>query len=123
MTSDLLMTSLPILLQGLLTTLILSVAAIVGGTLVGLLAAVLRTFGPWGTPRLARLYTELEQETGLATGFKRCGGVTVARTEDRMIQLRRTAATAGISCSTTSKGFGCVSPVEISFSLPSASVR
>jgi len=42
----------------------------------------------------ARLYSELEQETGLATGFKRCGGVTVARTEDRMVQLRRTAANA-----------------------------
>ena len=42
----------------------------------------------------ARLYSELEQETGLATGFKRCGGLTVARTPDRMIQLQRTAATA-----------------------------
>jgi 4-methylaminobutanoate oxidase (formaldehyde-forming) len=42
----------------------------------------------------ARLYSELEQETGLATGFKRCGGVTVARTPDRMVQLQRTAATA-----------------------------
>jgi 4-methylaminobutanoate oxidase (formaldehyde-forming) len=42
----------------------------------------------------AKLYSELEQETGLATGFKRCGGVTVARTEDRMVQLRRTAANA-----------------------------
>ncbi len=42
----------------------------------------------------AELYSELERETGLATGFKRCGGVTVARTEDRMVQLRRTAATA-----------------------------
>ena len=40
------------------------------------------------------LYSELEDETGLATGFNRCGGVTVARTEDRMTQLRRTAATA-----------------------------
>ena len=28
----------------------------------------------------AQLYSELEAETGLATGFKRCGGVTVART-------------------------------------------
>jgi len=49
----------------------------------------------------AQLYSELEQETGLATGFKRCGGVTVARTEDRMVQLRRTAATAesyGLEC-------------------------
>jgi heterotetrameric sarcosine oxidase gamma subunit len=49
----------------------------------------------------ASLYSELEQETGLATGFKRCGGVTVARTPDRMIQLRRTAAAAeafGLEC-------------------------
>jgi heterotetrameric sarcosine oxidase gamma subunit len=43
----------------------------------------------------AQLYTELEEEVGLATGYLRCGGVTVARTEDRMTQLRRTAATAG----------------------------
>ena len=41
-----------------------------------------------------QLYSELESEVGLSTGFKRCGGVTVARTEDRMTQLRRTAATA-----------------------------
>ena len=27
----------------------------------------------------AKLYSTLEEETGLATGFKRCGGVTVAR--------------------------------------------
>src|ERR1700710_804143 len=40
------------------------------------------------------LYSSLEKEVGLSTGFKRCGGVTVARTEDRMTQLRRTAATA-----------------------------
>ncbi len=49
----------------------------------------------------AQLYSTLEEETGLATGFKRCGGVTVARTEDRMVQLRRTAATAevyGLDC-------------------------
>jgi 4-methylaminobutanoate oxidase (formaldehyde-forming) len=44
----------------------------------------------------AQLYSTLEQETGLATGFKRCGGVTVARTEDRMVQLRRTAANAAV---------------------------
>jgi 4-methylaminobutanoate oxidase (formaldehyde-forming) len=41
-----------------------------------------------------QLYAELESETGLTAGYKRCGGVTVARTEDRMIQLRRTAANA-----------------------------
>ncbi len=41
-----------------------------------------------------QLYAELEAETGLSTGYKQCGGVTVARTEQRMGQLRRTAATA-----------------------------
>lgn len=40
------------------------------------------------------LYAELEDETGLSAGYKQCGGVTVARTEDRMVQLRRTAANA-----------------------------
>jgi 4-methylaminobutanoate oxidase (formaldehyde-forming) len=40
------------------------------------------------------LYSRLEDETGLSAGFKRCGGLTVARSEDRMTQLRRTAATA-----------------------------
>jgi glycine cleavage system aminomethyltransferase T/glycine/D-amino acid oxidase-like deaminating enzyme len=40
------------------------------------------------------LYASLEQETGLSAGFRRCGGVTVARTPDRMVQLKRTAATA-----------------------------
>ena len=40
------------------------------------------------------LYTELEAETGLTAGYKQCGGVTVARTDDRMTQLRRTAANA-----------------------------
>ena len=42
----------------------------------------------------ASLYEQLEAEVGLSSGFKRCGGVTVARTEDRMEQLRRTVATA-----------------------------
>ena len=47
------------------------------------------------------LYTRLEAETGLSTGFRRCGGVTVARSRDRMTALRRTAATAevfGLDC-------------------------
>jgi heterotetrameric sarcosine oxidase gamma subunit len=47
------------------------------------------------------LYGRLEAETGLATGFRRCGGVTVARTQDRLMSLRRTAATAaafGLEC-------------------------
>ncbi|MDT5013273.1 MAG: hypothetical protein QOH57_4890, partial [Mycobacterium sp.] len=41
-----------------------------------------------------QLYGDLEKETGLSAGYKQCGGVTVARTEDRMGQLRRTAANA-----------------------------
>lgn len=41
-----------------------------------------------------RLYADLEAETGLTAGYKQCGGVIVARTEDRMTQLRRTAANA-----------------------------
>lgn len=48
-----------------------------------------------------QLYSELEDEVGLSTGYKRCGGVTVARTADRMTQLRRTAASAdayGLEC-------------------------
>jgi glycine cleavage system aminomethyltransferase T/glycine/D-amino acid oxidase-like deaminating enzyme len=47
------------------------------------------------------LYTSLEEETGLSAGYRQCGGVIVARTEDRMTQLRRTAATAeavGLDC-------------------------
>ena len=42
----------------------------------------------------AQLYQALEAETGLATGYKECGGVTVARTPERMVQLLRTAAAA-----------------------------
>src|SRR6516225_1930547 len=48
-----------------------------------------------------RLYDQLEADVGLATGFRRCGGVTVARTQERMMALRRTAATAeafGLEC-------------------------
>jgi polar amino acid transport system permease protein len=63
MSLELLGTSLSILLQGLVTTLLLSVAAIVGSTLIGLLAAVLRTFGPWATDRVAKVYIELFRGT------------------------------------------------------------
>jgi len=47
------------------------------------------------------LYERIEAETGLSAGYKQCGGVIVARTEDRMTQLRRTAASAsafGLDC-------------------------
>lgn len=40
------------------------------------------------------LYASLEEETGLATGWKRCGSVSVARTPERMTQLRRTISAA-----------------------------
>ncbi|MES0883866.1 GcvT family protein [Roseibium sp. SCP14] len=40
------------------------------------------------------LYSELEAETGLATGWKECGSVTVARSDERMTMLLRTAAAA-----------------------------
>ena len=47
------------------------------------------------------LYSKLEEETGLATGWKQCGSLAIARTSDRMIQLKRTAAVArahGVAC-------------------------
>ena len=49
----------------------------------------------------AQLYRSLEEETGLATGYKGVGGITIARTPDRVTQLQRTAATAeayGLEC-------------------------
>lgn len=47
------------------------------------------------------LYARLEAETGLSTGWKQCGSLAVARTADRMTQLKRTAAVArayGVAC-------------------------
>ncbi len=47
------------------------------------------------------LYSTLEAETGLATGWKRCGSVNVARTPERMKVLRRQLALAqsfGVEC-------------------------
>lgn len=41
-----------------------------------------------------QLYAELEMETGLSTGWKNCGSISVARTRERMTQLRRTASAA-----------------------------
>ncbi|UYN97099.1 MAG: FAD-dependent oxidoreductase [Enhydrobacter sp.] len=40
------------------------------------------------------LYASLEAETGLATGWKQCGSLSVARTAERMTYLRRSAALA-----------------------------
>jgi len=47
------------------------------------------------------LYARLEAETGPATGWKQCGSLAVARSADRLIQLKRTAAVAkayGVTC-------------------------
>jgi 4-methylaminobutanoate oxidase (formaldehyde-forming) len=47
------------------------------------------------------LYSKLAGEVGLATGFSRCGGVIVARSPERLVQLQRTAAVAaafGLEC-------------------------
>ena len=40
------------------------------------------------------LYRRLEAETGQSTGWKQCGSVSVARSAERMIQLRRNASVA-----------------------------
>jgi heterotetrameric sarcosine oxidase gamma subunit len=48
-----------------------------------------------------KLYSELESETGVATGWKNCGSLAVARTAERLTQLKRTAAIArayGVAC-------------------------
>src|SRR5215831_11827160 len=45
-----------------------------------------------------QLYESLEAETGQATGWTRCGSLSVARTAERWTQLRRTASMA--------RGFG-----------------
>ena len=43
------------------------------------------------------LYPKLEEETGLATGFRACGSITVALTEEREEELLRQAAFARVS--------------------------
>jgi glycine/D-amino acid oxidase-like deaminating enzyme len=53
------------------------------------------------------LYGGLEAETGLATGFRRVGSITVALTDERLEEIRRSAAMA--------RAFG-VEVVEISTS-------
>lgn len=40
------------------------------------------------------LYGDLEAETGVATGFKRCGSITLALTEERLEEINRQAAMA-----------------------------
>ncbi|MGC8469713.1 MAG: NAD(P)/FAD-dependent oxidoreductase, partial [Acetobacteraceae bacterium] len=42
----------------------------------------------------AKLYAGLEAETGQATGWRRCGSVSLATTKERLVELRRGAAMA-----------------------------
>ena len=56
----------------------------------------------------AQLYQRLEAETGLVTGYKQCGGLIVARTDDRMracvVRRRRPPpTTSSASCSPPSR--------------------
>ncbi|MEM1374252.1 MAG: FAD-dependent oxidoreductase [Pseudomonadota bacterium] len=55
------------------------------------------------------LYGALEKETGVATGFKRCGSITVALTDERREEINRQAAMA--------RAFGVeveeISPAEV----------
>ncbi|MDC1350668.1 FAD-dependent oxidoreductase [Oceanospirillaceae bacterium] len=53
----------------------------------------------WATPTLTelakyshKLYASLEEETGQATGYKRIGSISLARTEARMEEIKRTSS-------------------------------
>jgi 4-methylaminobutanoate oxidase (formaldehyde-forming) len=57
----------------------------------------------WPTPYLTdlarythELYDSLEEETGQATGYRRIGSLSVARTTERLEELRRTSSMAGV---------------------------
>lgn len=62
----------------------------------------------WPTPTLTnlakyshQLYAELEAETGQATGYRRTGSLSLARTEERLEELLRTASVIsgfGVEC-------------------------
>src|SRR5262245_36971690 len=60
------------------------------------------------------LYASLEQETGLATGWKQCGSLNVARTPERLVSMKRQMARA--------KSFGIefefISPAEAGRRVP-----
>ncbi|MFN4153739.1 MAG: FAD-dependent oxidoreductase [Paracoccaceae bacterium] len=62
----------------------------------------------------ARLYVGLEAETGIATGMRQVGSISVALTKDRMEELRRQATLARIFAVEV----GEVSPAEIKAMYP-----
>ncbi|MGD9293809.1 MAG: FAD-dependent oxidoreductase [Roseobacter sp.] len=65
------------------------------------------------------LYGNLEVETGVATGFKRCGSITVALTEERREEIYRQAAMA--------RAFGVdvqeISPTEVKEKYPHLNIE
>ena len=67
----------------------------------------------------AELYVGLEAETGLATGMKQCGSITVALTDARKEEIFRTAAMA--------RSFGVaveeLSPAEVGERYPHLSLE
>jgi heterotetrameric sarcosine oxidase gamma subunit len=57
----------------------------------------------WPTPYLTKLaeythelYASLEEETGQATGYRRIGSLSIARTTERLEELRRTSSMASV---------------------------
>src|SRR5210317_1419896 len=57
----------------------------------------------WPTPFLTslakyshELYAALEEETGQATGYRRIGSLSLARTPERLEELRRTSSMASV---------------------------
>ncbi|APE44829.1 FAD-dependent oxidoreductase [Sulfitobacter alexandrii] len=64
------------------------------------------------------LYGSLQEETGVATGFKRCGSITAALTGERLEEIRRQAAMA--------RAFGVdveeISPAEVKDRYPHLNV-
>jgi glycine/D-amino acid oxidase-like deaminating enzyme len=57
----------------------------------------------WPTPTLTalakyshELYASLEAETGQATGYRRIGSISLARTEERLEELKRTSSMAAV---------------------------
>ena len=57
----------------------------------------------WPTPTLTnlakyshKLYASLEEETGQATGYKRIGSISLARTEARLEEIKRTSSMAKV---------------------------
>jgi len=64
------------------------------------------------------LYARLEEETGQATGYRQTGAITIAQTADRMTELKRHAAMAGmydVDCQV-------ISPAEVREKWPLAEV-